>query len=104
MKFSEMPYKRPDGEVMLQSVEELAKRIEPAKSADEVIEIIKEYDRIHCEFSTQLNIAYIRNTIDTRDAFYDAEKTFFDDFLPLCEEKNQLFMKALFDCPYRKEL
>ncbi|MBO4870050.1 MAG: M3 family oligoendopeptidase [Clostridia bacterium] len=104
MKFSEMPYKRPDGAKLMEKTAELADKIAQAKNSDEVIEIIKEYDKISGEFSTQLNIAYIRNTIDTRDEFYDAEKTYFDEFLPEYQEKEQLFMKALYDCPYREEL
>ena len=104
MKFSEMPYKRPDGAKLMEKTAELADKIAQAKNSDEIIEIIKEYDKISGEFSTQLNIAYIRNTIDTRDEFYDAEKTYFDEFLPEYQEKEQLFMKALFDCPYREEL
>ena len=104
MKFSEMPYKRPDGEKLMGKTQELADRLAQAKNAGEVIEIIKEYDKLSGEFSMQLNIAYIRNTIDTRDEFYDAEKTYFDEFMPEYQEKEQIFMKALFDCPFRAEL
>lgn len=104
MKFSEMPYKRPDGEKLMAQTEELAKRIGQAKCADEVIEIIKEYDKLSSEFSTQFNIAYIRNSIDTRDEFYDAEKNYFDEFIPLFQEKEQLFMLALAGSPHREKL
>lgn len=104
MKFSEMPYKRPDGKKLMEQTEALAEQVKQAKSADEVIEIIKEYDKLCGELSTQFNIAYIRNTVDTRDEFYDNEKNYFDEFLPEYQEKDQLFMRALYESPYRKEL
>ena len=104
MKFTEMPYKRPDGEAVMAKTEELAEKIKQAKSADEVLGIIKEYDKLSSGFSTMFNIAYIRNTVDTRDEFYDAEKNYFDEFLPLLQEKDQLFMLALVKSPFRSEL
>jgi oligoendopeptidase F len=104
MKFGEMPYKRPDGKMLMRHTEELASRINQAKSSDEVIEIIKEYDELSCELRSQNSIAYIRNTVDTRDEFYDNEKNFYDEFMPEYQEKDQLFMKALYECPYRNEL
>ena len=104
MKFTEMPYKRPDGKMLMQRTKKLAEKIEQAKNAEEVIEIIKEYDKLSCDLHSQSSIAYIRNTIDTRDEFYDNEKNYYDEFMPEYQEKDQLFMKALFDCPYRKEL
>ncbi len=104
MKFTEMPYKRPDGEAVMAKTEELAENIKQAKSADEVLGIIKEYDKLSSGFSTMFMIAYIRNTVDTRDEFYDAEKNYFDEFLPLLQEKDQLFMLALVKSPFRSEL
>ena len=82
MKFTEMPYKRPDGAKLMEETERLAEKVRDAGSADEILALIREYDRMSEEFSTQYNIAYIRNTIDTRDEFYDAEKNFYDEFLP----------------------
>ncbi len=104
MKFTEMPYKRPDGAKLMEETERLAEKVRDAGSADEILALIREYDRMSEEFSTQYNIAYIRNTIDTRDEFYDAEKNFYDEFLPQYQEKDQLFMQALAASPFRAEL
>ena len=104
MKFSEMPYQRPDGQLLMEQTEALAGRIRQAKGADEVIGIVKEYDELNCVFSTQMSIAYIRNTVDTRDEFYDNEKNYYDEFMPQYQEKEQLFMLALAESPFRAEL
>ncbi|MBO4423395.1 MAG: M3 family oligoendopeptidase [Clostridia bacterium] len=104
MKFSEMPYERPNGKELMERTEALAERIKNASGADGIIEIIKEYDKIRCGFFTQMEIAYIRNTVDTRDEFYDNEKNYYDEFMPEYEEKDHLFMLALAGSPYREEL
>ena len=82
MKFSEMPYSRPDLEAMKANLTACTEAFLAAESAQEQI---AQYDRVtdlSVEFNTMGSLANARHTIDTRDEFYDAESTFFDESWP----------------------
>lgn len=104
MKFSEMPYQRPDVDALLKAITDLTARFEAAGSAADQLERIKEYDRLTEDFSTMSAIASIRNSIDTRDPFYEAEQEFFDQIGPTVQEKAQLFTRAIVNSKFRPEL
>ena len=70
-KFSELPYTRPDGERFCSSLANLAKRMDAAETMEEARSIIQESQKLEAEMDTLQNIASIRHTIDTRDAFYE---------------------------------
>ncbi len=48
-------------------------------------------------------LAYIRQSIDTRNEFYNAEKDFWDENLPEIEEYEQEWIRALLESPFRKD-
>lgn len=104
MKFSDIPYQRPDKDALLSRLEQLTEGLKASKSAEEQLFILTEKDKLISSFSTMATIANIRNTVDTRDEFYEKEREFYDDLEPLCNEKLQIFNKALIASPYRAEL
>ena len=71
MKFSEMPYHRPDAEALRAALETIEKRVKNAGSAAEQIEALADFEKQMKAFSTLGSLAYIRNTINTKDAFYE---------------------------------
>ena len=74
MKFSAMPYSRPDLEAMKANLTACTEAFLAAESAQEQI---AQYDRVtdlSVEFNTMGSLANARHTIDTRDEFYDARK------------------------------
>ena len=78
MKFSAMPYSRPDLEAMKANLTACTEAFLAAESAQEQI---AQYDRVtdlSVEFNTMGSLANARHTIDTRDEFYDAEETFWN--------------------------
>ena len=103
MKFSEMPYTRPDGEEIKKNTKELTERLRNAGSYEEAREVFLAYDAATRRVATACNLVYIRHSIDTRDAFYDAEKDFWDEILPEIEEFEQEWNEALLDSPFRKD-
>lgn len=103
MKFSEMPYVRPDGEQIKRNIKSLTERLKNAKNYDEAREVFIEYDTEYKRVDTPITLAYIRHSIDTRDEFYDAEKDFWDEFLPECEEFEQEWNEALIASPFRSD-
>ena len=104
MRFSEMPYVRPDLAAFQAQAEETARKIREAASAREQIDAVLAYDRVQAEMSTATSLAYVRHTIDTRDEFYDQENDYADEIAPAVQEADQKVTKALLASPFRKEL
>ena len=99
-----MSYVRPDKDVLLSGIESFTARLKSAGSAQEQIALLQEHNRLLDQFQTMAALAYVRNTIDTRDAYYDAEREYNDNLEPLVNEKEQEFNRALLESPYRAEL
>lgn len=104
MKFSEIPYKRPDMDELKRQMGEIAETLENAQSAQEQIEAIDRCNKISGSFSTMGSIAYIRHTVNTKDEFYDQENEFFDEMNPLVEEMGQRVNRAMLDSRFRPAL
>ena len=103
MKFSEMPYKRPDPQAVIAALQSLTERLKQAASYAEARAVFLEYEEQDKQVSTTANLAYIRQSIDTRDAFYNAEKEFWDEFGPELEEYVQSWIQAMLESPFRKD-
>ena len=95
MKFSEYRYERVDVEQVRAAYAALTERVRNAPTADEAAACVDEHEKIAKHVGTMLTIAQIRNTINTRDAFYEAEQAFIDENAPLLNEASQGFMRAL---------
>jgi oligoendopeptidase, M3 family len=104
MKFSEYRYERVDVEQVRAAYAALTERVRNAPTADEAAACVDEHEKIAKHVGTMLTIAQIRNTIDTRDAFYEAEQAFIDENAPLLNEASQGFMRALYESPFRPAL
>ena len=104
MKFSEMPYVRPDMDKVKAELNACAEKIRTADSVEAQIAAFDEASELSKDLMTTGSIAYVRNTINTADKFYDAEREFFDQAGPELEESLQAINIALLDSPYRKEL
>lgn len=104
MKFTEMPYERPDFEALKVNIDEIIEKINNANNADEQISLVKEFEKTMKHYNTLSSICYVRNTIDTTDKYYDDERKFFDNASPILEEKYNNFYKALLNSKFRPEL
>lgn len=103
MKFSEMPYRRPDPEQAKQSLAELTKRLSAAQTYEEARAVFLEKEQFLKIFATDGTLAHIRHSIDTRDAFYDEEMKFWNAVMPELQEYEQQWTAALLALPFRKE-
>jgi len=103
MKFSEMPYKRPDPEELKAELQGWTERLKAAKSYEEARAVFLEKQEKEKHPETMESLAYIRQSIDTRDAFYNDEKGFWDDFDPEIEEYEQKWKEAMLVSPFRKD-
>ena len=101
MKFSQMPYRRPDPEAVKQELQELTERLRAAQSYDEARTVFLEKEEKEKQVDTMGTLAYVRHSIDTRDEFYDAEIAFWDEIGPELEEYKQAWTEALLSSPFR---
>ena len=103
MKFSEMPYERPDWEAFKNKQAELTQRLKAAGSYDEAKAIFLEKEEADRHGSTMSNLAMIRNSIDTRDEFYDGEVSFWNGAIPEWQECDQAWNIAMLESPFRPD-
>ena len=104
MKFSQMPYTRPQFEEVATTAKAILAKFNAAKTAEEAFAAYKEYDDSTAHLTSLLTIARIRNTLDTTNAKYDAEKKYMDEIMPKLQALTQDFTLALLTSPFRKDL
>ena len=104
MKFSEMPYTRPDPEALKPRIEELTRILMEAQSFEAADAAFREAEELFGHVETAGSLCYVRHSINTEDKFYEAEQDFFDEVGPVFQEAQLGFQRALTVCPFRKEM
>lgn len=104
MKFTEMPYTRPDLGALRTEYQAVVRRIREAASAQEAADAYRELDDVTKTVNTSISLAYVRHTIDTTDEFYDRENDFANEAMPQIQEMQQDVIQALLGSPFRAEL
>ena len=103
MKFSEMPYERPDLEAFKGQMSEFTQRLKAANGYETAKAVFLEKEEADKHVETMATLAQIRNSIDTRDQFYDGEMNFWNAALPELEEYEQAWKLAMLESPFRKD-
>ena len=103
VKFSEMPYERPDVEGLKAALEQAAKQVREAKTYQEVRKAFFDVQERQNTAFTLYSIAHVRNTIDTTDAYYDEEIRWLQEQMARMTPVNIAWEKALTESPFRKE-
>ena len=104
MKFPEMPYTRPQFEEVSAKLRALLEKFKAAASKEECFAAFKEIEDYTNEFSSMFVLSFIRNSLDTTDKFYEAEKDYGDEVEPMLEEIHQELIKAMLASPFRKDM
>lgn len=104
LKFSEYTYERPDYEAYKSEATVAIDKLKTAPDADIAVAAVITMNNMLNEADKQGQLAYIRHSIDTRDVFYEAEREYWDEYLPLYAEINTNYYRALLETPYRTEL
>ncbi len=104
MTFSEIPYSRADLARWQAITEDVTARFRAAKTFEEADDIYREAVTSDTEYQTMVALARIRHNIDTRDEFYDAEVTFYNQEMPKLQPAQKAWTQATLDSPFRKEL
>ncbi|MBO5735643.1 MAG: M3 family oligoendopeptidase [Clostridia bacterium] len=104
MKFTEMQYLRPDTDAMIALCKTAEEGIKNAPDAQTVLTIYRNLMKEQAHFYSMASLAYIRFTLNTKDEFYNTEKTFLDEQGPLLQGPAQAVDLALLESPFRAEL
>jgi M3 family oligoendopeptidase len=104
MRFAEMTYKRPDFDKLESDFRQKMDVFINSDSAGKQAGVIDEINRIREEVDTAMSLAQIRQTIDTRDAFYDGESSFFDQNSPRYQALIDEYYRALTTSRFRVKL
>ncbi len=82
MKFNEMPYARPDVDALLAQLADFATQAKSAQSGDALLAVFWAQDKALAHYGTAAVLANIHYTLDTRDAYWAAEREFYDQNTP----------------------
>lgn len=104
VKFSEMPYSRPDINKMQDEFNALINEFDNAKTANEQRDTLSKINALRSDFQTYASIASVRNSINTTDSYYEKEQEFFDDSEPILKDLSVKLYRALGNSKFRGEL
>ena len=104
LKFSEMPYERPDPAEVKQRIQALTEAFSAARTYEQAREQFVAVDALKRHVESAATLAQIRHSIDTRDGFYDAEVTFWNQTGPELQEYLDRWTRALCASPHRQAL
>ena len=103
MKFTEMPYTRPDMEAAKTLAADLTARLREAADYATAKAVFLEYQQAQKHLMTLTTLAEVRQSIDTRDEFYDAEVKYINETMPEVQEYGQAFTAALMESPFKAD-
>lgn len=103
-KFSELVYTRPDVAALADSIRAYTAALPKAESFAETRALFMAHKEEMSKFYTMYTIASVRNTVDTRDAFYEAEMEYLDSEEPKLNLILRDANEALLVSPFRKEM
>ena len=104
LTFEDYQYERPVIDVLKTKFGVLLTDFKNAESFEQQDAIITSINELGSDFSTQMNLAYIRASIDTNDLFYQGERDYLDEISPAYQELETAYYKELVSTPFRSQL
>lgn len=104
IKFSEIPYTRPDIDKVKEEITKLTDELKSADSYNKARDAFVRKDALERHVESAATVVSIRHSIDTRDKFYDDEELFWNRTMPELQEYLQQWTEALLASEYRDEL
>lgn len=101
MKFSEMPYERPNAEELKKRLAVLTERLQAAVDYEQAKAVFLEHEELSRVVNTAQTLVSIRHSVDTRDTFYDEEMRFWNTLSPELQEYEQTWTLAMLNSPFR---
>lgn len=104
MKFSEIPYVRPDVEDYKKNFSTNIAAFIQAPTAETQLELWRQINQEEVTFRTKRNLVYVRNTLNTTDPVMEEEQAFWDEVAPTLEELSAEFRRAVLASQFREEI
>ena len=104
MKFNDFQYIRPDMDQIGSEFNALVEQFNAAKDARAQLEIVEKITKIRNHVESMASIVQVRHTINTEDAYYDAENNFIDEAMPKYVEMVDKYYRALDASPFKEAL
>ncbi|MBN2898497.1 MAG: M3 family oligoendopeptidase [Clostridia bacterium] len=104
MKFSDYVYTRPDMEALEKNIKEALETFKAADTSEQQISAIEAINHLRNAFETQCVLVEIRHSVDTTDAFYEAENNYLDEVRPIAEGLVNQYYEALLASPFKEAL
>lgn len=104
MKFSDMPYERPNLDEVKARIASLTERLTKAATFEDADAAFLAKDELDRHVSTLGTIANIRHTVNTLDEFYDEETEFWNAADPEIQAADDIFRAAFLDSKFRPQL
>lgn len=102
--FSNIEYIRPDMDELMKHLECYANRVKNATSYEEVHNVILEVNTELEALETMGTVAFVRNTLNTTDEFYEKEIEFIQEKSAEVEKPADEFNKAILESQFRDEI
>lgn len=102
--FSQLEYIRPDFNKLKEEHLSMIEEIHNAKEYSDIQKVIERSDRLMSTASTMYTLAYIRNTLDTTDEFYEKEVEYNDEHFAALGVEGTMFNKALLECKFTDDI
>ncbi len=104
MKFSQIPYNRPDFAQILEAMDKVVAKAENAENAKQQLESLDEMLCLYDGFDTQHALARIRYFLNTNDEFYKSEQKLFVQNSPLMNLKYNKLVSEILKSPFKEEI
>lgn len=104
MKFSEMKYERPNYAKLYDDMKALLGKMQGAKSTDEFVAALMELDKLSDNFATMSTLCSIRNSINTKDEFYEKETDVMNEETPRFGEIYTAVASICLNTPFKADL
>jgi len=102
--FSQLKYERPDYDMVEKECKKMVEDIKNAKSYGDIKDVLERRERLYSTIATMSTIAYIRNTLDTTDEFYEKEVEFINEREAEAEIAMTEVSKALLECGFTEDI
>lgn len=102
--FPQLKYVRPDYDKLEAECKRMVEEIKNAKDYSDIKAVLDRRDRLYSSVATMSTIAYIRNTLNTRDEFYEKEVEYIDERDAEAAVAMTSVSKALLECKFTDEI
>lgn len=104
MKFNDYPYKRPDLDKLKKELEENIALVGEGESLETEVKAIKRMNDIDDEVDSMFTLVSIRNSLNTKDEFYEKEQAFIDENGPVLRQYSHMLIQKMLTSKNREGL